>query len=152
MASSPEKPVLLVDDNPDDRLLMLEACKAAGLQPPIVPLDSGQQLIEYLSGKGPFADREKFPLPCLVLLDIKMPVMNGLEVLEWLRRAPEWRALPVLMLTASIQPGDVRQAYQLGANSFHVKPSRARELIQLAAAIKGYWLGVTELPECPPGR
>lgn len=149
MAPPPGKPVLLVDDNPDDRLLMLEACKAAGLAAPIVALESGRQVVEYLSGEGPYADREKFPVPCLVLLDIKMPVMTGLEVLKWLRGSPEWRGLPVLMITASIHPGDVRQAYQLGANSFHVKPSRARELIQLVAAIQDYWLGLSELPECP---
>lgn len=136
--------VLLVDDNPDDRFLFQAAWTKAGIENPLRTLDNGQEACDYLGGEGKYADRAGFPLPALVLLDIKMPGKSGFEVLEWLRgRAPS-KLLPVIMLTASTSPGDVAQAYRLGANSFAIKPSSVAELIALAAALKSWWLTFNE--------
>ena len=137
--------VLLVDDNPDDRFLFQAAWTEARIGNPLCTLDSGRQACDYLAGAGKFADRVNFPLPALVILDVKMPGKSGFEVLEWLRgRAPS-SFLPVIMLSASTHPKDVAEAYRLGANSFVIKPSSAAELVELAVAVKKFWLSFNEV-------
>ena len=117
-----QNPILLVDDNPDDILLVTRAFQRAGVKRPIQTLTSGLDAIAYLKGEPPFADREKHPLPGLILLDIKMPLEDGFEVLRWIRHDEKFSELCVVMLTSSDQIRDVNQAYQLGADSFLVKP------------------------------
>lgn len=114
--------ILLVDDNPDDVLLIKRAFARAGLTHPIFSVPSGTEAIAYLSGERPYEDRTEHPLPNLILLDIKMPVTDGFEVLRWIRRQPELGRVSTVMLTSSDEIRDVNLAYQLGANSFLVKP------------------------------
>lgn len=136
--------VLLVDDNPDDCFLFQAAWTQAGIENPLRMLEDGRQARDYLAGEGAYAGRVGLPLPALVLLDVKMPGMSGLEVLEWLRGREATRRLPVVMLSASTHPKDAAEAYRLGANSFVIKPSSMAELVELAAAVKSWWLRFNE--------
>ena len=92
------------------------------------------------------AYREKYPLPCLVLLDLKLPHVMGMDVLAWIRNQPAWKTLPVLVLTSSALQSDVDQAYQLGANAFVVKPSGIYQLAELIRLIRDFWLGANQFP------
>src|ERR1051326_416272 len=111
--------LLLVEDNEDDVFLMVRALKSAGVDLPLQVLSDGREALDYLSATGPYADREVYPLPAVIFLDIKLPQLSGLEVLRWLRNQPqsELRRTVVIVLTSSNHPGDVRNAYDLGANS-----------------------------------
>jgi CheY-like chemotaxis protein len=114
--------ILIVDDNEDDVALVRRAFERAGLSHRIQSVTSGMEAIAYLKGEPPYLDRFRFPLPVMVLLDIKMPATDGFEVLRWVRQQKEFSRLCVVMLTSSDQIRDVNQAYQLGATSFLVKP------------------------------
>lgn len=122
LSDTVENPILLVENNPDDILLVTRAFQRAGVTRPIQTVTSGLDAIAYFKGEPPFVERERFPLPALVLLDIKMPLMDGFEVLRWIRRDEKFSDLCVVMLTSSDLIRDANQAYQLGANSFLVKP------------------------------
>lgn len=132
--------VLLVDDSRDDRFLFRMCWAKAGIRNPLVELEDGQQAIDHLSAALPG------DMPGLVILDLKMPERNGLEVLAWMRAHPDLRRMPVILLTASEQPGDVAKAYNLGVNSFLVKPSSVDELVELLSAMKAYWFRFNEFP------
>lgn len=138
--------ILLVDDSPDDRFLVEQAWRKAAIRNPLRSVNDGRSALEYLYGTGPFADRRLHPLPALVLLDIKMPDLTGLEVLARLRRDERLRRLPVMMLTASTMSADVEEAYRLGANGFLIKPSTLQELVELLAALKNFFLRFIEFP------
>ncbi|MDP3541315.1 MAG: response regulator [Elusimicrobiota bacterium] len=139
-----KRPILAVEDNDDDQFLLREAWKAAGISNPLTIVENGEQACEYLRGAGPYADRDAYPLPALVLLDIKLPGMSGLETLAWLRAQDNLRTLPVIILTASTWPEEVAEAYTHGASSFVIKPSAAQELTDFVAALKNYWLRFNE--------
>jgi two-component system response regulator len=132
-------PILQVEDDPNDVFLLQHAMRQAGVANPIQVATDGRQAIDYLKGCGKFADRQKFPRPCLVLLDLKLPYVMGLNVLKWIRQQPG-PTLVVVMLTASGDDTDIAAAYRLGANGFLVKPSQASELVAMAKAIKDFWL------------
>lgn len=132
--------LLLVEDNDDDVVLMRRAIKSAGIENSVQVVEDGQMAIEYLMGRGAFADRQAHPLPGIVLLDLKLPRVSGLEVLEWIRNNPSTRSLVVIVLTSSNQPSDMRKAYHLGANSFVVKPGDFEQLQDFARCFKSYWL------------
>lgn len=132
-------PVLLVDDDPDDRFLVEQSWKAAGRGRPLLTLPDGRQALDYLLGKGAYADRTLHPLPCLVLLDVKMPGLSGFEVLELLRHEEALLRLPVVILTASTSPQDAATARRLGADAFFIKPSSVQELIALLAQCGRYF-------------
>ena len=140
------KPILQVEDDPNDVFLLQYAMTKAGVANPIRLASDGRQAIEYLQGVGRFANRETFPLPCLVLLDLKLPYVMGLDVLKWIRQQPG-PPLVVVMLTASGEDGDIATAYRLGANAFLTKPSEAAKLVDMAKAIKDFWLTHNTLPE-----
>jgi len=151
------RPILQVEDDANDVFLLRHALMKAGVPNPIQVATDGQQAIDYLKGAGKFAERDKFPLPCLVLLDLKLPHVMGLNVLKWIRQQPG-PALVVVMLTASGEEGDIATAYRLGANAFLTKPSKATKLEEMAKAIKDFWLTHNTLPEeahsetAPPER
>lgn len=117
--------ILLVDDNLDDIFLTKRAFQRAELKHLVQSVSSGSDAIAYLSGDSPYADRSVHPLPNLVLLDIKMPAIDGFDVLRWIRRQPQLSRLCVVMLTSSDDLRDVHLAYMLGANCFLVKPLNA---------------------------
>lgn len=125
--------ILLVDDNQDDHALIKRAFSRAGLAHPLQSVSSGIEAIAYLNDEHPYHDRTNYPLPVLVLLDVKMPGVDGFEVLRWIRHQPRFARLCVVMLTSSDEIRDANMAYQLGADSFLVKPLdfwNARELSQ----------------------
>jgi CheY-like chemotaxis protein len=138
--------ILQVEDDPNDVFFLLKAMKKAGVTSPIQVAQDGQQAIDYLQGAGKFADREKFPLPCLVLLDLKLPYVMGLDVLKWIRQESGLQ-LVVVLLTASSDDADIATAYRLGANGFLVKPSEASKFADMVKAIKDFWLTHNTLPE-----
>ena len=130
--------ILLVDDNEDDLFFMLRALEAAKISSPVKVMKDGAAAKHYLAGLA--ESGETVSLPCLVLLDIQLPVMTGLEVLAWIRQDKILRDLVVVMLTTSKQSSDVKAARALGANSFLSKPILLDELNELARRLKGYWL------------
>lgn len=132
--------VLLVEDDENDVFFFQRAMKLAGWSEPVQVVRDGQQAIEYIKGTGNFAGREKFPIPNLILLDLKMPFLSGLEVLKWIRTESELRQLPVVMFTSSKEEVDLEQAYQLGANAYVVKPAGSDELLELVKAIWNFWI------------
>jgi CheY-like chemotaxis protein len=142
--------ILVADDNPDDVLLVRMAFKKAGVTSPLTTVSDGAQVVQYLKGEGIYADREKFPFPQALLLDLKMPNMGGLEVLAWLRHWPPGKNLPVIVLTHSCYDSDITQAYKLGANSFLVKPTDFHEFTAAIAQMADHWLRGTKIPEAFP--
>jgi CheY-like chemotaxis protein len=139
-------PILLIEDSENDLLLVKLALKRAGVLNPIQAARDGREAVEYLCGDGTYADRVKFPFPSLIISDLKMPRMDGFEILEWLRKHPECSVIPVIILSASKQDTDIKRAYQLGANSYLVKPSTLDQLQQILKRLFEYW----EICEKPP--
>ena len=139
--------ILVVEDNEFDLMLIRRAFAKAKVLNPLFTVNSGEQAIAYFKGEGPFANREEYPLPDLVLLDLRLRGITGLDVLKWIREQPGLRALRVVMLTGSAATEDINTAYQLGANSFLVKPMDFDSFVQIAGAIAGYWVWMSEAPE-----
>ena len=139
--------ILLVEDNEDDAFFMSQALKDAGITNPLKHVEDGQAAIDYLSGTGKFSDREKNPLPMVVFLDLKMPMKSGHDVLAWIRAQPQFEKLVVIVLTSSNEERDLKRAYELGANSYVVKPPTAKQLLELAEAFKLWWLRQNRIPE-----
>ena len=137
--------ILQVEDDPNDVFLLRHAMKKAGVTNPIQVARDGQQAIDYLKGAGQYADRQKYPLPGLVLLDLKLPFVMGLDVLKWIRQQFGTSRL-VVLLSASGQESDIVAAYKLGANGFLIKPSEASKLEDMARAIKAFWLNHNTQP------
>ncbi|SPE50829.1 Response regulator receiver protein [Verrucomicrobia bacterium] len=131
--------ILVVEDEPSDTVLMQRAFQKAGVVNPVHVLKDGREAIDYFEGAGRFANREEFPLPCLMLLDLKLPYVRGLDVLKWIRQHPEVGMI-VLVLSSSAEQKDVAGAYLLGANGFLVKPSEFHRLVDMVRAIKDFWL------------
>ncbi len=144
------QPILLADDDENGAFLTTRAFQKAGVLHPITVVRDGDAAIEYLGGTGRYTDRRAHPLPCLLLLDQKLPGRSGLEVLEWLRTKSPFCTLPVLLLSASTFDGDIQTAYLLGANGYLVKPSEFEALVAMAKAIKDYWLTVNRSPGPSP--
>jgi CheY-like chemotaxis protein len=138
---------LLVEDNPDDSLLLRQAFNRGNLLNPMHVVTSGEAALEYLQGSGRYANREEFPLPSVVLLDLRLPGMSGLEVLRWIRSQSTLQTLRVIVLTSSESLQDVNQAYKLGANSFLVKPMDLDHLCRMTEALQGYWVWLDSAPE-----
>lgn len=139
--------VLLVEDNDDDVALVRRAFGKEKVVNPLQVVKSGEEALEYLMGTGRYANRLEYPLPELMLLDLKLPGINGFQVLRWLRQQPGLKSLRVVVLTASDALSDATQAYQLGANSFLVKPIDFNEFVNITNAIQGYWLWSSRSPE-----
>ena len=123
--------ILLVEDDLNDVFFFQRAVKKAGADHAIQVARDGQEAVAYLSGEGQFADRKKYRLPCLVVLDLNMPGKNGFEVLEWLRKTPPFDTLPVAVLTSSQAEKDRQRACDLGAKAYYVKPSDPAKLVDL---------------------
>lgn len=126
---------LLVEDDPNAVLLFRRALAKVSVPESCHVVGDGQAAIEYLSGFGRYQDRKQFPLPCLVLLDLHLPGKSGLEVLKWLKGNPRLRPIPAIMLTTSSDPADVKQAVELGASAYWVKPLDLRALERIARKV-----------------
>lgn len=129
--------ILLVEDDHNDVLLIKRAFQKVNIANPIIVVNDGEQAISYLAGREPYVERA---MPMLVLLDLKLPRKSGHEVLEWLRQQSTLRRLPVVVLTASSESSDVNLAYDLGANSYLVKPVTFDSLVQMVKTLNLYWL------------
>lgn len=139
-------PVILVaEDDPNDIFFLRRAFQKAGVKCHILDVSNGQEAVFYLEGAAPYTNREDYPLPQLLLLDLKMPLMNGFDVLEWLRGRPELAQLPTLVLSSSGHDEDVTRARRLGARGYLVKPSDLSQLTQLAKEVEAKWLQGTAL-------
>jgi CheY-like chemotaxis protein len=140
--------VLLVEDDPSDVRLIQRAFSKLPNIPMMTRLTNGDDAVAYLSGEAPYENRAAYPMPGIVLLDIKLPRRSGFEVLEWLRKQTSpLRRLPVVMLTSSKHSADVNRAYDLGANSYLAKPETSAELDYLATNFESYWLSLNQPPE-----
>jgi len=137
---------LVVEDDDDEFFLVDRALKQGNDCPALLRAADGAEAIEYLAGDGKYSDRQNFPLPNLLLLDIKMPRKNGFEVLQWVRTHPGLQRIPVIMLSSSQEPEDIERAYALGANSFITKPSYD-VFSKMATTIKEFWLNWNIYPE-----
>src|SRR6266545_3840742 len=139
--------ILLVEDDEADILLLRRAFRNAHIANPLIEVRDGQAAIQYLTGEGDYADRNRYPIPFLILLDLRLPKLSGFEVIAWLRDQPELANLIVVVLTASDHVPDVKKARDLGANSYLVKPGNFEEMVEMVKRIKGRWLLVGKLPE-----
>jgi CheY-like chemotaxis protein len=136
--------ILQVEDEETDVLLLQHAFRKAEIANRVhVATDAGGA-VAYLSGTGQFADRKEYPVPCLVLLDLKLPDRNGLEVLQWLRSQPVLKAMVVIALTSSDHLVDIQRAYELGVNSYVIKPRDNQRRVELALHLKDWWLGCNQ--------
>ena len=138
--------VLLADDNEDDVLALRHALRRAGIDVPVQVVEDGEEAIAYLRGVGKFSNRAEFPLPDLLLLDLRMPKLDGFEVLEWLRQQPSLAPLRTIVLTMSDDVFDVDRAFALGANSFLTKSMDLLDFGNILEATFNYWLKTTRAP------
>jgi len=141
--------ILLAEDDPNDVLPIQRAFQKAGLGSVLKIVPDGAEAIDYLSGRGAYADRDKFPLPFLLLLDLKMPGTDGFEVLQWVRSDEEVKRLLVVVLTSSELQEDVDRAYELGANSYLVKPVSFDEMVHMLQRFEAYWTEINRTPTSP---
>jgi CheY-like chemotaxis protein len=130
--------ILVAEDNEDYALILQHAIQANGWTNPVRILPNGSEVIRYLSGEGEYADRESYPFPSVMFLDVKMPGATGFDVLRWVREHPECSVLPTMMLSSSDDEGDVKLAYELGANGYFVKPAALNDLKHMLQAIYGF--------------
>ncbi len=136
--------ILQVEDDENDVFMLQHVFNQTGIACPLRVVRNGQEAMDYLSGRGLFEDREKYPLPCLMLLDLKLPVRTGFEVLQWIRNDPVFKNLVVVVFSSSEIISDVRRAYEAGANSYVVKPFELSKAIELGQLLKGWWLGYNQ--------
>jgi CheY-like chemotaxis protein len=138
--------ILLVEDNRMDVELTLDAFREARLMNTVHVASNGPAALDYLFGRDPFADREAYPLPDLILLDLKLPGIDGFEVLRQIKSAPILKRLPVVILTSSKEEGDRALSYDIGANSYLVKPVSFDGFLGVVRQIEGYWLSLNVGP------
>ena len=141
------KRLLLVEDDPNDMFLIRRAFKKADINRQLFGVWDGKQAISYLSGSDEFSNRDLYPLPSILLLDLKLPRVSGLDVLAWLKTQDTLRRLVVLILTASGQSADIARAYDLGANSYLVKPLASTQLDEMIRALNLFWCIFNTDPE-----
>jgi CheY-like chemotaxis protein len=132
--------VLHIDDDPNDTELLRAATRKAGVEFVLHNVEDGEQAISYLSGLGCYSDRQKYKSPSLILLDLKMPRATGFEVLRWIRKHPELGNIPVIVLSGSELQDDIRRAYDVGANSYLVKPLGFDALVAMVKNLNSVWI------------
>jgi len=142
--------ILLVEDNPQEAELTIRALKKRTLANHFIHVHDGQEAIDFLFGTGTYHHRDVLEQPKVILLDLKLPKLDGIEVLRQLRADDRTKLIPVVMLTSSSQDRDVIEAYQLGANSYIVKPVDFEKFLEVVSNIITYWLLLNELPKLKP--
>ncbi len=139
-------PILMVDDDKDDRMMTEKALRKNRVINPILFLEDGEDLMAYLRRQGPYAQPASSPRPCLILLDLNMPRMDGRRALELIKADPELKKIPVVILTTSQAEEDIIRSYDTGANSFITKPVSFDGLLAVMETLKNYWLEIVDLP------
>lgn len=142
--------LLIVEDSEDDVFFIERIFKQLGARCDLKFARDGVEAIEYLEGKGQFTDRRQFPLPTIILMDLKMPRINGFEVLQWMQNQPEIRLIPTIVVTSSTLQEDVTRAYRLGANAVMNKPVDKDSLLQMLKTFHLYWTDYVEMPAVKP--
>jgi CheY-like chemotaxis protein len=139
--------VLMADDDADDRMLAKDAWEETRPANELQFVEDGEQLLDYLRNRGRYRDRLAAPLPSIILLDLNMPKKDGREALREIKSDPFLKKIPVIVLTTSRAEEDVSNSYDLGVNSFIVKPARFESLVEVMRCLAEYWFGVVELPK-----
>lgn len=143
-----EFPILIAEDDENDAIILERALRKVGIENPFRFCRDGTEVIEYLRGVGQYQDRKQFPFPRVLITDLKMPKMGGLEVLKWLHQHTECNVIPKIVFTASKQESDIQEAYKWGANSYLVKPGGYDRLTQMLKMVFDYW-EICEKPKLP---
>lgn len=135
-------PILVAEDDDNDYFLLDRAIKKAGISNPVHRVTDGQEVVNYLCGTSPYSDRMAYPFPHLLLLDLKLPIKHGFDVLKWIRAREATKALLIIIHSSSKQGDDIHKSYELGANGYVPKATSTDDLIEAVAAVKAYWLKV----------
>ncbi|BAY12413.1 response regulator [Calothrix sp. NIES-2098] len=139
--------ILLVEDNPKDVLLIQRALRKANISNSLQIVNDGDAAVLYLSGEEPYSDRTLYPLPVLILLDLKLPRRSGSEVLRWLRQQPLLKRIPVVVLTSSKEYADINLVYDMGVNAYIVKPVAFNDLVEIVKTLNLHWIVFNEKPQ-----
>ncbi|MDZ8105790.1 MAG: response regulator [Nostoc sp. DedQUE12a] len=145
--SKEQETILLVEDNHKDVLLLQRALRKASILNPVQVVNDGDAAVMYLSGQEPYGDRTRYPLPVLILLDLKLPRRSGIEVLMWLRQQPKLKRLPVVVLSSSKEYADINNVYDIGVNAYIVKPVAFNELVEIVMTLNLHWIIFNEKPQ-----
>jgi CheY-like chemotaxis protein len=145
-----DQTILLVDDSVDDLMLLRVAFQKAEFKNRLQIVHNGEEAIAYLIGAGDYGDRDRYPLPVVMLLDLNMPMKNGFDVLSWARAQPSFKRLSIIILTASMRMEDIERAFDLGATSYLVKPSKIEALIEMMRCLHD-WLEINHFPPLNEG-
>lgn len=147
MATEILRTILLVEDDSADAALLRRGFEKAKVMNPVIHLSNGDEALGYLAGVRQYADRRKYPLPALILLDLKLPGMTGIQLLQWMRVQGEIKRIPVVVLTSDDSPDTINAAYDLGANSYLLKPGNAADIARMVETIQRYWVKLNEPPQ-----
>jgi CheY-like chemotaxis protein len=147
LAEQALRTILLIEDEAADAQLLLRGFEKVGVLNPVIHLSNGDEALRYLAGKGEYKDRAKFPSPALILLDLKLPGMTGIQLLQWMRVQGELSRIPLVVLTADDGKETINAAYDLGANSYLVKPGKPGDIAKMVKAIQDYWITLNESPQ-----
>jgi len=139
--------ILLVEDNPDHAELTIKALKQNNILNEVYVVNDGQEALDFMYHQGKYADEKKFPRPGLILLDIRLPKVDGIEVLKQLKDDPQFKSIPVIMLTTSDRDEEIAKSYAGGANSYVVKPMDFEEFMKKVRELKLYWTITNSLPK-----
>ena len=144
---SHQAPILVVEDSDDHVLLLRLAFEKAGILNPVQVVSSGEDAVAYLAGTVRYSDWKEFPLPSMVLLDLKLPGLDGLDVLRWIRQQPGLKGLRVAMLTSSDLGQEINTAYEIGVNVFLTKPVDLERLVEMLKVFRAHWLEFAQAPQ-----
>jgi len=139
--------ILIADDDPEDRMLVKEALEESRLKNKMAFVENGEELLDYLQNQGKFADKEAYPIPGLILLDLNMPKKDGREALKEIKADPHLRIIPIVVLTTSKAEEDILRTYNLGVSSFIAKPVTFSGLVDAMRTLSKYWFEIVELPK-----
>lgn len=140
-------PIVLAEDDEDDQLIVRKAFQRARFRSPLNIVDNGVELMQYLRGEGAYTDREAFPLPGLILLDLNMPVMGGEDALAEIKADRRFQHIPIVILTTSDDQTGINRCYELGASTFITKPVTFPGFLDVVSELQLYWFSLVELPD-----
>jgi CheY-like chemotaxis protein len=139
--------ILLADDDAEDRMLIIDALEESRLKNKIREVENGEELMQYLQNKGKYSDKDEYPLPGIILLDLNMPKKDGREALKEIKANKKLRSIPIIILTTSKAEEDILKTYDLGVNSYITKPVTFKAMVDVMKALNVYWFEIVELPE-----